>query len=510
MTAQEIFKEYQRGVELKSQLDLFNTTDVAERFYAGAQWYGVNAEGLPTPVFNFIKRGVDWKVAQVKDKSLTIRFSADGVGDTALNPAEGDASAMADLLSDWSRCLWESLKMDFLGLEALKDAAVTGDCLQYFYWDTAKGSGSFAGDISTQLISAVDYYPADFNQADVQRQPSLIIAIREDEETVKREAGRHAEMVRADFSTEYAAGDLAKYESGGKVTVLLRMYKKDGFVHFTKSTKDVIIKTVKTRLTLYPLAKMSWYSRKNSAFGAGEVAQLIPNQVFANKAMALNMMHLIQSASPRVIYDATRIKKWSAALSAAVPVSGDVSNVASYMQPPSLGYDIYRMFETAKSASLEMMGANEAVLGDVNPDNTSAFLAVRETALTPIKSIAERYFNFVEDTARIWLDFFLNYYAPERPVAIRTAEGIKFVTLPELAFRASDFYLRIDVSSAAVWSEVSAVNNLGRLFEAGVITAAELVERLPEGHIKDRAGILKRLKAQEMSAAMNGEAMNGQ
>lgn len=505
----EVYREYLSGVDYKNEIGLYSTVDVNERFYAGTQWYGIPSEGLPTPVFNFIKRGVDWKVAQVKERALSISYLASGVGQ-AVSAAEKRQTVFAKLLTEWAAAEWEYLKMDFLNLEGLKDAAVSGDYLLYFYWDMKKSAANgFRGDISAQIIDSVNYYPGDVNEPGIERQPYIILVFRSLVSEVKKMAEeeglskKEIDLIRADNECEYQAGDMAKTENEDKCLVFLKMYKqkeKDGseYVWFLKSTKDVTFKKpVKTKNRLYPIAKMSWYFRKNSAFGSAEVSSLIPNQVYANKAMALNMLHLIESASPRVIFDASRIKKWSNALSCAIPVMGDISGVASYMQPPTLSYDTYKMFDIAKSTSLEMMGANEAVLGDVAATNTSAFIAVRESALTPIASLQERFYNMVEDVARIWMDFFFGYYTEKRPVRIKQDSGFNYVYLPKTDYDSESFELKIDVGPAAMWSDISTVNNLNSLLSQGVITQKEFLERLPEGHLPDKEGIIERMKTEE-------------
>ena len=53
-SAERIWNEYEGGVTFKQQLDLYDTVKVNEDFYVGRQWEGVQSNGLPTPVFNYI------------------------------------------------------------------------------------------------------------------------------------------------------------------------------------------------------------------------------------------------------------------------------------------------------------------------------------------------------------------------------------------------------------------------------------------------------------------------
>lgn len=54
-TPETVWAEYEKGVDFKNQLNLYDTVRSNEDFYIGKQWEGVQSNGLPTPVFNFIK-----------------------------------------------------------------------------------------------------------------------------------------------------------------------------------------------------------------------------------------------------------------------------------------------------------------------------------------------------------------------------------------------------------------------------------------------------------------------
>ena len=47
---------YEKGMAFNNSIKLNETIRVNENFYIGKQWEGVQANGLPTPQFNFLKR----------------------------------------------------------------------------------------------------------------------------------------------------------------------------------------------------------------------------------------------------------------------------------------------------------------------------------------------------------------------------------------------------------------------------------------------------------------------
>ena len=58
---------YKDGIDYKSSINLFATTNRNERFYAGHHWDGVNTGGLPQVRLNVTKRIVNWKVSLMSD-----------------------------------------------------------------------------------------------------------------------------------------------------------------------------------------------------------------------------------------------------------------------------------------------------------------------------------------------------------------------------------------------------------------------------------------------------------
>ena len=58
------WRQYEAGLEYKRRIGLYDTVRRNERYYRGEQWEGEGA-GLPRPVFNIIRRIVDYLVCTV-------------------------------------------------------------------------------------------------------------------------------------------------------------------------------------------------------------------------------------------------------------------------------------------------------------------------------------------------------------------------------------------------------------------------------------------------------------
>ena len=51
-----VWNDYLKGVDYNNAVGLYSTVETNENFFIGKQWEGVVSNGLPTPVFNFIRR----------------------------------------------------------------------------------------------------------------------------------------------------------------------------------------------------------------------------------------------------------------------------------------------------------------------------------------------------------------------------------------------------------------------------------------------------------------------
>lgn len=70
ITPESVWNEYETACNFKAGLNLYDNVRANENFYIGKQWEGVQSNGLPTPVFNFIKRIILYVVASTATDNL--------------------------------------------------------------------------------------------------------------------------------------------------------------------------------------------------------------------------------------------------------------------------------------------------------------------------------------------------------------------------------------------------------------------------------------------------------
>ena len=73
VTEKLVWDRFCRGVDFKRRIGLYDTVRTNENYFIGNQWQGVQAKGLPTPVFNFLKRVVLFQVATITSDNMTLQ-----------------------------------------------------------------------------------------------------------------------------------------------------------------------------------------------------------------------------------------------------------------------------------------------------------------------------------------------------------------------------------------------------------------------------------------------------
>ena len=81
----KVWAEYEKGVSYNRQIDLYDTVQENENFFIGRQWEGVQANGLPTPVFNYLKRVILHRVSSVVSDQISMNAALLG-GDRPAQP----------------------------------------------------------------------------------------------------------------------------------------------------------------------------------------------------------------------------------------------------------------------------------------------------------------------------------------------------------------------------------------------------------------------------------------
>ena len=521
-TPETVWAEYKKGVDFKNQLNLYDTVRSNEDFYIGKQWEGVQSNGLPTPVFNFIKRIILFLVASTSTDN--IKMSASPLSSTGSNTSV-EMERVCTIVNAQFEALFEQNKLGKKIRTFMRNAAVDGDACIYTWFDPDVETGQTAkGAIRTELLENTRVIFGNPNCREVQSQPYIIVSRRELVSAVKRRAeqfGGSADTIRSDTDE---ANDRFDAMTDGKVTTLMRLWidPEAKTLKAMETTKDTVIRPEwDTGQKLYPIVWMNWDYVQNCYHGQAAVTGLIPNQIFVNKIFAMTMISLMTTAYPKVVYDRTRIGKWDSRVGAAIGVNGgDVTNVAKAIDPAVISPQVSQFIELAISLTKEFMGATDAALGDTRPDNTSAIIALQKASSVPMELTKQELFQCIEDLGNIWLDLMRTYYGARfvevspseaeqqamASIGLTQAMGSKPVLFDFSVLERIPLSLKLDVGGSAYWSEIAQMNTLDNLLMQGQISVIDYLERVPNGYISNQQELIQTLRDRQNMGQMGTQA----
>ena len=519
---EKVAKRYNKAVMFNEQIGLYDTVENNENFFIGKQWEGVEANGNPTPTFNFLKRVTLFQVATVSSDNITMQAAPLS---TASADDAGEVERVCDAVNRQFDALFERNRIVTLTREFMRNAAVDGDGCTYTYFDPDIETGQDAkGDIVTEIVENTRVLFGNPSDKNPQTQPWIIITLRKPVKEVKRIAKKNGfdpDLIAPDHEVNASEMDSLQDD---KVTLLV-CFEKDpetGHIWAGKYTQRTAVEKFRdTELKLYPITWMNWDFVHDCYHGHALISQLIPNQVFVNQLFAMVMRSLQTTAFPKVIYDKTRIPHWDGGVGRAIGVNGggDLNTIAKIMDPASVSPQISQFIDAAINYTQNFMGASDAALGDTRPDNTSAIIALQRASNAPLELVKQNMYQAVEDLGRICLDMMRVYYGKRyAPVKTFTKQQMQNQTLgmhlqdePVAVF--FDFSvlndmpmsLKLNVGASSYWSEIAAVQTLDNLLMQNQIGLDEYLERMPEGYISKKQELIDKRRGQMMSqAAMSG------
>ena len=532
LSPEAIFREFEAGVAYKQSLGshgMFEQNRINERFYSGDQWQGVHCgDSRPLVRHNVIRRIGEYKMAVVGSAPAAVQFTAEGVPNTLpmqqkirryrqalcrgeacepLTPAE-EAQTVAAALTDYFITTSRRLGLDTLGRRALRNAYITGTGVLYTYWDDRVRTGMYAdhtgttpirGDIACEVLDIEQVYPADPTLEELQEQPSILIAQQKPVAQLRREARRAGcadlECIRADDGGESPTAH---------ATVLTRFWKvwdEDGEqcrVYAQRVCRGVELRAAwDTGLRLYPLSLFRWEEQRGQAYGSSEIPYLIPNQIAINRTVSAGVWAVMMMGMPIMLVNGDVVTQpITNDPGQVIPVYGsgeEVQNAVRYVEPPAFSADFNENVQNLITETMTQAGISTTLLGDVKPDNTSAILAVREASLMPLQMIQNRYFSFIEQTARIWAEFWLTMYG-DRALKIEQPDGVWYMPFHADQYRELLLTIAVDVGQGSQYSENRSVETLDNLYKNGIITAKQYLSRLPQGFVPKLDALLQELE----------------
>lgn len=563
----QTWKEYERGKNYLSVLTRYSQIEKNNNFYIGRQWIGVESGDMSMPVKNIIKPICDYKIGVVSQNTVSIVYSSANFSDEDLKMIEGtsfkdQADREFKLLNKYTAKIWENNNMDAKQWDIIKEACVSGDAYVYTYIDDN-------GKEQVEMINDTDIYFSDENDPEIQNQEYILIKFRRPVSQIREEARENGikesdiELIVRDNDTSEQTGDKNEVDTDlGKCLCILKLYKKNGTIHVTKSVKKVEYQPeFDTKCTLYPVAHYGWITLKNMLRSMGEPESLINNQIEINKILARRSVAVTLASYPKLAYLTESIANPQdlSKVGVGIGIKGknidQVSKAVDYLRPVQISPDAKALNDELTQDTRELAGAGDVALGLTNPENASgkAIIAVRDNAVLPLNLNVAGYKKFVEDLARIWFDMWthtsgedgkrivieepdeetkeLVYGKPQiqEPSAKPRFMQPKIDELPDepivevihpTVLERLKASIRVDISNANPYSKYAEEQSLEGLLQGGMITFEEYVEALPNDSISpkdklerildDREKAQEQINNQEMDMMLKKQNMEAQ
>lgn len=519
ITPEQVQAEHQKMLGYNTAVNLDETVRANEDFFIGKQWEGVDAKGLPTPVYNFLKQVVLFSVANITTDNIKMQATP-----LACERTPEDVERVAEIVNKEFDRLFEFNRVPNLVREYMRNAAVDGDSCLFTFWDDTVDAGfGLRGGIRTEIVDNMRVGFGNTACRDPQKQPYILIERREMTKELRRAAQEAGNPRWGDIQPDTENHNTDSYKnSSERSTVLLRMWKerKTGTVWACEVSGRVMLREPwDMGLRLYPVTWINWDYIPDSYHGQALVTGLIPNQIFVNKLFAMSMISLMTSAFPRTVYDKTRIPKWNNAVGAAIGVNGgDVSGVAKIIDPAQISPQIAQFIQTSVDYTRQFLGATSAALGETRPDNTSAIIALQRAASIPSEITKQNLYKSIEDLGRIYLDFMAAYYGKRKvqvsmpdvgtdilAFAGKDPEELETVLFDYGLLNDMPMVLKLDVGASSYWSEMASVQTLDNLLMQDKITIEEYLERIPDGYIPKRQELIASRKQAAQQQMMQPE-----
>lgn len=506
----EIWQLYEKGRNYHRRIGIYTDTDRNYRMYNGNQWEYANLGGIEPTQQNFIKPIVKYKVSVIHDNLYAINYSSLNFENRAFRR---QAERYCKLLNGYAARVWEQDKMDYKGRRITKDAAINDEGILYIDYDEEKKKPV------NEIIKKNDVYYGNENDDDIQNQPYILIRKRMPVSNAvefalsKGMSEDKIPYIIGDNDNFEESGEAAKDELDNMVTIVYKMYKMDGTVHFSIASRYIdIAEDVDTGLSLYPIAHFVWEEKEGSARGEGEVRYLIPNQIEVNRTLMRRVLTAKSQAYPYKVVDVSKIQNPDAletvggTLRINSAIVDDVHKVVATVPPAQMSQDVVQLQQELINTTRDLAGAGDTATGQVDPESASgrAILAVQQASQAPMTEQKESYKNFVEDVAAIWLEYFIAYSEDgidmEEDVTdpMTGEETVQLVNVPQSALRELHATVKIDVTPKSVYDRFAQEQTIENLLVQGLFAA----QRLPElkAYVKalDDDSVAPKLKLEEI------------
>lgn len=505
----DIWELYEKGLNYLRMMNVFSDTDLNYRMYNGNQWEGAKIDGIEQAQYNFIETIVNYKVSTINQNLYAMHFSSENFEQREFRKT---AERVCELLDKKASKVWEKDQMDQKIRSFSKDGAINDEGIIYSYYD--EETQSPINEIENK--NNVQY--GNEQCSDIQKQPYILISQRKPVSELQEWAktqGKSKEdilLIRGDTDTQEQPGQDSKLEKDDMCTLVTKLWKENGTVWSSSSTKYMVIEEpADTGLHYYPLVHFVWKEKKGWSRGEGEVRNLIPNQLELNKSLARMLLTIKQCAYAQKVANVDKISNPSALNQVGGLIKtkngmqvDDVDKIFKIIQPASMSTDVSKLMSDLISITRELKNASDIATGGINPEDASgkAILAVQQASQQPMTEQSTALHKAIEDLARIWLDMW-TVYTPDGMRLEETEtdpqtgeEYTQLVDVPSTILENLKGTVKIDITPKSPYDKYAQELSLENLLKAGYFNAQRVgelriyAEALPDDSVMPKQKLL--------------------
>lgn len=505
-----VWRDFEKGRMYNRMKNVYRDTEQNYDYYYGNQAKYLNI-GKETPVIlNIIKSIVKYKLGVVNANAYEIVYNPNFYN----TQEEGKVlEELCKVLSRHSNKVWELQQVGSKIKECVKDSCINDEGILHSYFDIEKQ------EVVSEVIDKNNIYYGNENDDDIQSQPYIIISYRKPVTQVKEEARMleisedKIELITEDGETLEQAGYTSTTDEVNPMClVLLKYYKENGKVYYTRAVKSVELETNEdTGMSLYPIAHMVWEKVKGSSRGIGAVRNVISNQIEINKIATRRALAVKISAFAKLVVNKDFIDNPGALekVGSTIKLKGgatieDVRKQVGYLSPASMSPDAKNLQDDLQNNTKDLEGAGDTATGSVDPTQASgkAILAVQQATQQPLNEQVDTYKTFIEDIARIWYDMWKAYkidgmrvmyeQEDESGNSIEVPGTFSYELLNKL-----DANIKVDITPKSPYDRFAQEQSIESLMSAQIITFEEYVEALPEDSVMPKYVLQSILKKRQ-------------
>lgn len=542
-----LWEDYENGLAYQATCGLSRNLPQFVRFFEGKQWAKSTelTANMPRPVINMIKMICRNKKSAILSKPTRIKYQGE------------DPRRNVEKFNDFAAYIQKEYGQESLDRAAVDDGVKKGTYIYHYYWDSeARGRNAYReGALRGEIIDPLSIFFANPRERDEQKQKWILIASREDVESVRAKCDKSVDkdMIVSDESDDKYG---TKEQEGNKlVTVLTRYFRRNGEVYFEKATKSVIINEARplapdveaaraeledapnnslpdsgeheslipgrVRAPLYPIVVGNYEPREGSIYGIGEVEGLIPNQKAVNQTLGMFLLNVQQIAwgkyiaLPNALLGQVITDEPGQVLT---DHTGTGNGIKKMTEQPIQSQPL-QLIDTMVQLTRAMSGANEVMSGEVLGANMSgaAIAQLQSQAQQPIEDLITAFHLVKEKQGKVLAQFFKLFYVGKeytyKTEEIRTddmgapiigGDGLPMKREVEATgiFNSSeytdvDFEVVVEIVRGTKSSVAGDINVLDLLLAKGQISLKTYINAYPDDALSNKSELLKGIEEDE-------------